>query len=450
MRATILAVGLALTVTSAFAETVRLGPDDLEKLAFVMLARGDAAAALDMADALVGRSPRDATALILKSRAERALGRTTDARASASRAWSSSRDDQERYGAALAMAQALATDGQRLRAQWWLRQAAQNAPNPTARAIAEQDFQYVRSRTRLQLRFDLSVQPSSNVNNGSSQSTLTIPGLPFVFDIDGAGQALSGWQGTIGASGRYGLGATDQTATDLTFAITSQSVILSEAAQRQAPGARGADFAYWAVEGGIAHQWMTSPRTQLNAAVILGASSYGGERLADYLRVSVEGHHSLSDRSRLTFGATAERQLRLDDAESSASIVGVTGGGDWILGNRDRLSIAVTARNTRSNAVSVDHTAYSVALNWQKAAPVLGAAIGASVSVEARDYPVSAYSTEGRHDVTLNLGATATLTQIDYLGFSPVVSISVSETASNINLYDTQDASIGFSIRSTF
>ncbi len=444
------AAALALLTQPLFAQTVQLDAENLRVLAVATLERGDAASALDMADALLRADPADPAALVIRARALRDLGQTDAAIATAIRAWNAAPTPGLRYAAALARAQALASDGQRLRAQLWLRRAAEIAPDARARTLAERDFDYVRARTALRLRFDLSLRPTSNLNNGSSQSTLTIPGLPFVFDIDGAGQALSGWKATFGVSGRYRLATTPSAETDLTFALTQQSAILSAKARAQAPAVKSSDFDFGAIEIGISRRWAATQATQLNAGLTLGTNWYGGAALSNYARLTFGTATALSDTAKLDLSLSAERQNRTDNDINSATILGANAAIKLQLANNDQVQFTLNLRDTRSDSIAVAHRAATASVTWAFARPVFGTALSASADVAAKDYDRSPYAVDGRQDLKLGLSLDATLRNFDYLGFAPVVSLNVSETRSNINLYDARDASIGFSITSTF
>ncbi len=441
---------LAVFAQSAGAQSVRLDAENLRVLAIQTLEGGDPASALDMADALLEANPADPAALVIRARALRDLGQNDAAIAAAVRAWDGATTPGIRFSAALVRAQALATDGQRLRAQWWLRRAAQIAPDARARALVERDFDYVRARTPLRLRFDVSLRPSSNLNNGSSQSTLTIPGLPFVFDIDGAGQALSGWQATMGFSGRYRLATTASAETDLTFALTQQSSLLSSEARAQAPLASNGDYDFAAIEAGLSRRWAATAATQLTANLTLGKNWYGGAALSQYTRLTFGSTTRISETLQLDLSVMGEDQNRADSASNDATILGANAAIRWQFASRDQMQIAVAFRDTRSDARAVDHHAASISATWAFAQPVLGTALSVSVDLKASDYARSAYAVDGRQDVQLGLSVDATLRNLDYLGFAPVLSVDVSETRSNINLYDKRDASVGLSITSTF
>ncbi|MBK8440170.1 MAG: hypothetical protein IPL38_12040 [Rhodobacter sp.] len=145
-----LALGLAAAPgRPTGAEPMELDAENLLRLAILMIDQGRPGRALGMAEALLARDPEDSGVLALKSRAERDLGLNDAAVGSARGAWAAADNAGQRYDAAMAMAQGLASDGQKFRAQFWLRRAMQAAPDPAAKKVAERDFAYVRTRSRL-------------------------------------------------------------------------------------------------------------------------------------------------------------------------------------------------------------------------------------------------------------------------------------------------------------
>lgn len=433
---------------SVRAETVRMTPANMEKAAFVLLRQGRAEPALALAEALLTQFPNDPTALLLKSKAERELARYPQAVKSARLSWNHSATDQDRYGAALAMAQGLASNGQRVRAQLWLRRAMEVAPNPVARRVAETDFAYVRSRSRLALHFDASIRPSSNVNNGTSADTLWFLGLPFT--LSGDARALSGVQLGLGARLRYRLTETEVSKTDLRFGVHQQAVTLSKSAKAQAPGAKGSDYALSGVELGIDRYWKPNDQGEVVASLTLGKNWYGGDPMSRYGRVDLTYRHDLNNDLRLFGAVGAERQRRDDSAQRSATIQTLTFGAARTLANKDVLRLTLSARDSKSASSDIDHKAFEARLDWAKAAPVWKGHLSLGLSAELRDYDRSRYSANGRKDETFGADLNIAFDQIDYMGFIPVVKIEASKTQSNIGLYESTTKGIGLSIQSKF
>lgn len=448
-RAGRIACVLAALAGSASAQTVTVSPENMAKLAAVALAQQDALTALSLTSALVARDAQDATAWILKSQAERDLGRNAQARLSAKTAWTSAKDQREKYGAAMAMAQALSSSGRRTAAQLWLRRAVEVAHTDVARMVATRDFDYVRSRNRLNLRFDLGLRPSSNLNNGASDPQFVFMGFPF--QLSGEALALSGVEATAAVSGRFRLAESDRGTTDLRFAVSQKLVWLSDSARAQAPDARNGDYSLAGVELGLARRGRLGAGALIySASVAVGHNWYGGADLTDYARAELGLEAPLG--AKITGFATlrSESQHSLRAGQGSAQIAALSGGVVAKRGNGDQVKLALDLGQTESEIAAASYASAGITLDYARAAPVLGVALAGSLGIEARDYPTSPYTSDGRQDLRLSAGLTATLTKIDYMGFSPVLSVSVQQAQSNVSIYNTETVGFGLSVRSNF
>lgn len=449
LRAGLIVCSLAAFAGNALAEGVTLTPQNMAKLASVALAQQDPLSALSLTTALVARDATDATAWILKSQAERDLGRTAQARKSAKAAWAAAKDQREKYGAAMAMAQALSSSGRRTAAQLWLRRAVEVAPSDAARMVATRDFDYVRSRNPLALRFDLALRPSSNVNNGASDPVFEFMGFPF--QLSGDALALSGVEATAALSGRYRLAETERGVTDLRFAATQKLVWLSEAAQAQAPDASNGDYSFAGLEAGLMRRAHLGETTLIyTAGLAVGHNWFGGADLTDYLRADLGIEGPLSKSVTGYAALSAESQRSLQSSQGSADILGLSGGVVAKRGNGDQIKLGLDLGQTDSTQAPSSYSAVGLSLDYTRAAPVMGVALAANLGVEARDYAVSPYTSSGRQDLRLTAGVQATLTTIDYMGFSPVLSVSLQEARSNVSIFQTRTVGFGLSVKSNF
>ncbi|MDP2082874.1 MAG: surface lipoprotein assembly modifier [Pseudotabrizicola sp.] len=441
----------ALTVPISgglFAQSVTLTPANMERAAFVLLRQGRGQQALALAEALLTQFPTSSTALLLKSQAERDLGRYAEATRSARLSWKHSATDQERYGSALAAAQGLASGGKPLPAQLWLRRAMDVAPNPVARQIAEQDFLYVRSRSRLSMHLDLSVQPSSNVNNGTSSDTLWFLGLPFT--LSGDARALSGVQSSLAGQFRWRLTESETAKTDLRFGLQQQLVTLSKSAKVQAPEAKGSDYALSGVEIGVERSWRPTPQGEAVAGLSYGRNWFGGDPMSRYLRADLAYRHDLSADWRV-FGALAwEDQSRDDAALRSAKVGTLSLGLTHRLDNSDSLRFAIQLRDSQSASSDIDHDAVEARLDWSRNKPFLTAQWSIGLTAEKRDYDRSRYRAGGREDQSFGAELSVRLNEMDYMGFVPVLTLGARKTRSDVSLYDSTRKGVGLSIRSKF
>lgn len=447
MKALALAIGLALAGGAVQAAPVELTVPQMRAFGQEALLRGYADQALGIAGALLRRDPQDVAALVLRAQALRVKGALPESEAAARAAWKVARTPGARYGAALAVAQALSLQDHRLRAQYWLRQAIQNAPNPAARRQALEDFAWVREQNPLDVQVDLKLRPSNNVNGGARNALFDFMGVPFV--LSGDALALSGLTYGLGLSGSYRLseGATQRTA--LTFGLNHQGVVLSPEAQLQAPKARNDDYAMTQAE--IGWRWQQDAgKGPLVLEFSAGQSWYGGSELAQSLSTGISLTRDLRDGMTLRLSADLTWQDRQDRPVSSStdSELGAQLALDGPLG--DRWQIGLGLGQTRSRDISVDHHEKSLSLGWQAAKPVAGMGLGATVSARLSDFDASPYADDGRHDRRLGASLTASLAKLSYLGYSPVLSLDYSRTDSNVSLYDTETFGLSLRLQSRF
>jgi hypothetical protein len=437
------------------AEPLVIDPPTMRILAFEAVQAGFAEDALEITDALLARDPNDASALTIRSQALRALGRYPEAIEAARAAWKAADTQPARFGAAMAMAAAQSSSGRRTRAELWLRRAANVAPNERTYAIAQRDFGYVQSRNPWRFVFDLTAAPSSNVNNGSSADAFALPGIPVFFEIAPENQALSGAQLGFGVEVTYRFNPTGPNRqTALTFGTSVQAATLSSSARRSAPLADASDYTLSTVETGLTHRRGFGPdgTTILNLSGTLGHNWYGGADLSNYVELGAQITRPITPRVAVTFGLSADDITRLDRPLQSSTKTEVTAGLQFALGpnNADRLSLRLASTDVASDSVEVRNHATSLAISWEKGAPIAGIGIAASLTVEDRRFPNSRYVAGGRDDLRLTGKIGLTFTQIDYLGFSPVLEIQASRNQSNSALHDSQALGINLGIASTF
>ncbi len=442
---------VALTALPLMAKPLHLDANALRQLAFQTMQAGFAKDALNMTGALLSVDPDDATALIIRSQALRALGQMDAAQAAARLAWTAAQTDQGRYGASMAMAQALSSEGRRTAAQMWLRRAAEYAPSDRAYQIARRDFGYVRSRNPWSLDITAKAAPGSNVNNGSSRDYMTMPGLPLQFEIAPEGQALSGFEFGLGVAATYRLAPrTADRHTEARFGFSGQAVALSAAASAAAPQARASDYSYIALDAGLSHKRALDAAgvNTLRLSGSLGHNWYGGDDLSDYLRLSMGVDHRLA-RGSLSFAVSADRTARLDSPLQSSDRLAVSLGYGVALGS-DRLTVQIEAADTVSASDEVRSRETSLSLGWRKGAPVAGIGLSAGLEVSQQTYAQSHYAAGGREDLTVQANLSMTFETIDYMGFSPILNLQASRNQSNSALHDRNSVGVSIGIKSSF
>ena len=455
-----LALMLALLAPLAQAQDgALLDPGQMRALGFRLAQDGHAPQALAVAQALLRRDPADSDALMIKARALRDMGREAEALPVARAAWAQADAPPQRYAAAMVMAQALASSERRMQAQFWLRRAADLAPSPRARAVARRDFNYVRARNPLRLQFELAVSPSSNINNGTQHTTVEFLGLPF--EIAAQSQALSGWTAQAGVSGRYRL-AEDQTGSvSLRFAALHRAAWLS--------GRSKAALEQWRLDQ-LALGNIVTPRTNYDSSsmefgiqtrrkagrmmIDLGAGVShnwsGGRAFSQALRLDIGAERAQGKDAALFAAAALERQWRNDGAQFDADILTLQAGRVQRLGNGDALRLSVGARRALAASPDVRHEALSARIGWQRAKPLAGVRVSASLGLEHRRHPASALTPAGRRDTRLDATLSLGFDGLARMGFAPVLDIHASRNRSNNVFHDGRQIGLALGFRSVF
>lgn len=451
MRQAVLAVAFAAVAWAGGAQAqTEITIEQARALAVQLVEQGRAAEAAEIAQVLVARDPEDVAGWIVLSRVRRGAGDARGALEAAERANAAADTDDERYAASVEIAAANFLLERRLLSQFWLRRAAQVAPNEGLREAAIRNFRQVRAQTPWALSFNFSAVPSSNVNNGSREETIEIAGLPFV--LSGDARALSGVEVAASASARYRFTGVNDLPAQISFAVSLQRVRLTEEARDQAPDAEASDYAYDAFEFGYSQ--VLSGRdsdTVWRLDTIVGRNWYGGEPLSNYVRAGVTAQWPTGERSATVASTSVERQVRFDRADRSAWVGRADLRRIWQRENGDSFGLSGGVRRTVSDSAEIDHRAVVVGADYRFGKPVFGdTTLEMGLSLERRIYDESPYSADGREDNRARVAATLGFPELDYFGFSPTVTFEAQRVDSNISLYQTDDYAVRVGIRSVF
>lgn len=447
-------IGLALgafafAAAQASAQAV-LSPEQMRDLAGQAVLQGQAGLAFDLTGALIGRDDTDLDAHLIRSRAARNLGRNEDALTHARRAWALAEDQNARFAAALAMAQALSSSGRRTAAQLWLRRAVHIAPDDGLKQRAAEDFQYVRRQNPWSTALRFSIAPSSNINNGSRNETSELFGLPFEFALEGEARALSGVEISTGLSTRYRLVNNDRKRTDLLFGLSHRTYILSEDAQDIAPDAEGSDFATSSVFVGLQEDYaLPGGRARLGWNARFGRTWYAGDPLMTYTRIGANYRRVAGDNGMLSLSVNREDQVgegtRLDATIWSGQL-----GYGMSLASGNTLSVSTSFVTSESDADYLDYTQRAISARYGLAKPIGPAQLEFGLTLSEKNHDRSNLTADGRNERSIQATVTAALPEMDFYGFIPTITLNAERTNANIDLYETENFGIQLGIRSAF
>ena len=109
-----------------------------------------------------------------------------------------------------------------------------------------------------------------------------------------------------------------------------------------------------------------------------------------------------------------------------------------------------TAEIGLSQAWQAGERIATLSLAYLPAAPLLGAQASFSGALQLREYDRLRYGSTLRRDQKLSLSANFVFEQIDYMGFSPSLTLNATRNISNKTLFDTQELGLSLGIKSTF
>lgn len=445
------------------AQTVTITPDEARNGLRQALAERNYIVADQLAQAVLRRLQGDFAAHAARAEVALYRGDGAQARDSARQASARARSPGERFEASILRARVAERAGGALgpmTAMFWTRRAAQQAPHVAYRSAAVGELRRLRSESRLQLTLGITVTPSSNVNNGTRETHVELPGWGgLAWVLSPQSRALSGWIAEGSVAGRYRLAESAVSASFLRFGVVQRKVRLSGESRRQLADWRAAqiaagntppgdpDYDYAAVEAGV-QQVMLVGKAQVALGATVGHNWFGARDLSDYLRLDAQAERAVSaDLS--VFGAMlGERQWRAGG--STVGMLSMQAGVVHRLAQGSKLRLSLGARRTTAASVDTRHDALSARVGWEPAAPVVGLRLETSVGVERRSYDASLLAPTGRSDLRLDAGVSVTFQSLDYMGFAPSLDVRASRQRSNVKIYDGRDLGISLGFRSVF
>jgi len=452
------------------AQEIRLNPAQAFALANQLLAQNQAEAARAIARGLLEGAPEAPELWLLLGQAERSLRNPEASRAAARNARQYAQNDLQRYNAAILTVDSHIQLEEFTRAQFWLRRARQVAPNDALKAQIARDYRLIDRVNPWSFSLSGGVRPSSNINNGSSETdngvALSLGGATFsggTISVDG--QALSGFE----ARGLGTLTYTRTLAPRRSWALTARADLRRyryteesqdeiDAAQaienlnpnpRQLPQASDFNFDDLRLTGTYRYP-LASTALNMATSLGIGANWYGGAPLSRFANLRQAVSWNPTPRTLGEVALTYERQERSDFDERSASIWAWTYLAVWVpeAGGRLQWSLGVTDTNAKSSSTA--NTRYSTGLSYTLPQEILGGEWTTSLSYDYREDERPSFGSTIRQDNRYSLGLTVFLKDRELFGFAPTVSANWTQTDSTLNRFKTEDFGISLDLRSVF
>lgn len=403
-----------------------------------------------LTDALLAVDPDDVSALLLSAYASAALGEYNRSRVAARRAYRLTGSQSVRYQAARLVALSYANSERFTFAQIWVRRARVNSPSPMHTAALARDYRQLRQSNDFQFNFDFSITPSSNVNNGSSKDTITLPGLPFELDLSPTSQALSGHITVYSAQVNYRLEKSADVRSIGYVSASGTHVTLSDSAEAAAPTANARNYDQQRYAVGVRTDWRPSwANRPLQANLEYGQTAYGGQPHTQYWSGSLGTKWLLNDRNLLSATARASTATYAIDDIASRSY-GLELAWQHMLSNGSRIALNAGLQDTISTSASRDFTRHSLSVTYVPSLPSDACDLSFNYAIGVQSFADTTLAIEGRTDRSQSLNMTLGLKNFDLYGFTPELTLQLSDTQSNVALFDTESIGLGLSFRSSF
>lgn len=451
----------ALWAAPLHAQSVDLTPNQVRSVASAALQAGDLRLAGAATEALLSRFPDDPNTLLIRAEVAVLVNDNEGAVGFGQRAFWNAISDEQRFAAARLIAVAHANAEQFSRSQVWLRAARQFAPNDAAANAVAQDFRTVRNQNPLSVDLRFGIAPSTNVNNGSTNSRSQLFGIvdengnPFIFDLSEDAQALSGWEISTSVNLSYRLHTDATSATFFQVNASGRTFRLTEGSRDRLDASGqddvdGSDFSSATFGFGLNHRFILAPDAGLTTAnVSLSQSWSGGELSRRFLTTSLSHTFTLPNTDRLTVSGFSQQQERLDNGERVQVFdVGVNYSRNFEdFGN---VSFGLGVRDNAAQNEGEDFGSIRYNLGFSPADAFYGVNFGFSLSYEERNFDNVPLAGGERDDEITTLSARAVFSDVEFFGFQPVVTAERTAQESTNALFDRDFTSIGFDIVSAF
>ncbi len=411
--------------------------------------------ALQIADGLLQRDPNDPFAHYIVAQAAQQLGKPSDGRRAAARAFRLSKSRQDKFTSSQLAARLSYKEKRLTLAQLWLRRSANYVQYPQQRQQLAKDYQRLRVENPWNTQLRFSIAPSSNVNSGSDSGTSIIDGVPFVGIISRDARALSGTAiiGDLSTSYRFVSGA--NRSAYVTARLYSRQVHLSSSAKAEAPGVRSRDYSAITLDLGL--KYVFRSRNQKGVSTIranFGENWYGGKPKSTFARLGYEYSFPTGTNTRLTFSGKYEYQNYAAAWRAPTATTRFQGNVHRRLKAGGTIRFGLIVNKTASGSRNSTSNSVTTYLSYKMGKPVGPAALSFSVGATYYDFPAFTFGLfpvpGGRQDTSTFASAVMAFEKLDYAGFTPTLTLRAQRNRSNISNLDTTQLSAIFGIQSSF
>ena len=451
-------VAVLLAATPARAASIDLGQAQIAALAAASAGRH--AEALELARAILRVSPGDAFAQYVIGTVMLWQGHPREAMQAGQGAFHAAGSKVQKHESARLVATAALQGDKPLLARYWLRHAADTAPDPLRRAGAERALAALRAATPWSAQLRFGIQPSSNVNAGASSRYNVIDGVPLTGLLSDDAMALPGVAGTLDARLGYRLRRTEASQTQLSLSLGLRAVELEGRPTTETQGPSGeiveteignSSFGASSAELGLRHSIATPAKGGSVALDLAAGRAWSAGAVAyDYLRFGADR----SPAGQGFFYGAGFEQRAAPGTGRDQSIASLRGGWRGVASNGTGFTFSLGLRHVEADRANARGDAVSAQISVQPARPIgpvgLSASFGLSYS-DFPDYTLGFISVPGGRQETLGFAELDLwLPNASYAGFAPQVKLRALETRSNVSSFERRELSVSIGFRSNF
>lgn len=429
---------------------IRLTPTELKLTARAALQTGANARALALAEALLLRDAQDPFALNVAARAALAVGQSDVAFDRAILLYDLSEPGNDRFIAARLAALAAAQADRFTTSQIWLRRAYQYASTQQDGDAVASDFAQIRAANPWSVTLDFGVSPSDNINNGTFEDNfdITILGTVITLPFNANQQELAGYEVRGSADIAYRLSQTQRRQTFMTFGASADLHSLTRESRARAPDFDTSDLNTWRLQMGVKHDWaMGNGDVPTSAALTYEATFVGGDLFARSVQLTGAQRWAVRAQTSLT-GAVSFGQTTYIDADATSDLW--AGNITWQMPAAAGHTLSATAGLGRSVSDAALYNSRYGSLGLTYDFGQVADAFDMSISATVRKQEYLSGNDVTRTDDYARLRLDIGMTQVDYLGFMPVLGFEAAKTQSTVSRFNTQSLSMDVGIRSRF
>ena len=427
-------------------DTVQLSVSDSRIVAQRALNARDYPVAMGIAGALLQRDPNDLQALLIMAAGHLAMGQNNIAFKFAKRAYSvAPAKNPNRFGAATVAARSLARDKKFERAKFWMRRAIQLAPSEKAEAVRIKEFRNIRSASPWRNNASFSVQPSDNVNNGTSEKFINLGGLEFTLNDT---EPLTGLKASLSFDIAYQLAKKTNRNTYIGLDFYNREVIVTG---ENNTSLEGSDFRY--TYGGI---YLNNIRSVHDKSLIIrdklsfGTTWYGGDQLNNRLAVSRSYRKTIDPKTALGLYVRLAKTVNQSDPIKNSTSINVAPSYTRSIENVGIVRLSPFVSKVKSDSSSTANKGYGLSLNYRPHRDIFKTSASFTLGIGARRDSLIGFSGVKREDEYLSLRANFFVKNFTFFGFSPTINIEARRNRSNITIFDTESLGFGIGFRSAF